>query len=325
MTRKGQQLTTPSTCPKCGDERASKARKDGTSRWVCRTCAHRRSVANFSSIKKDPARYAAWLARKKQVRHAKGVLPRAEIMADALRKRVFADILKAYTQAAGLHPNGTPRGGRFPVPAEAQNDQAAMYRYRYWHYPEFRKEQRERAARYKDANPHVAARYGDLRRVRAALQSDGTITRPALSRLFRQAKDCPYCGVILKDAAPVLDHAEPISKGGLHGIANVIVCCKPCNRRKKAMRFTAWLGRIGRERSSVTMSRLPLGRGVMARDVGIVATDAEIGAAISASPAGPRLTGQAAWEANQERMRKPEWREQCRVWREQAAARHKAA
>jgi hypothetical protein len=71
--------------------------------------------------------------------------------------------------------------------------------------------------------------------------SDGSLDKFTLTGLFAGAKACPYCGVQLKSQTKTLDHMTPISKGGLHGKSNVLICCRECNSRKHNMDFSEWL------------------------------------------------------------------------------------
>lgn len=41
-----------------------------------------------------------------------------------------------------------------------------------------------------------------------------------------------------------LDHLIPVSKGGLHAIHNVVVCCRSCNYAKGDKDFAVWLDEL---------------------------------------------------------------------------------
>ena len=84
----------------------------------------------------------------------------------------------------------------------------------------------------------------ERRRSRLARQTDGTITEKRLRALFSCAEQCPYCQKALGATDKSLDHIVPISKGGLHSIGNVLVCCKDCNTRKGAMNFDDWICQV---------------------------------------------------------------------------------
>jgi 5-methylcytosine-specific restriction endonuclease McrA len=92
---------------------------------------------------------------------------------------------------------------------------------------------------YKFANPEKVLKHKDSysknRKLRIAKQSDGTLTRDFMNKLFAEAKSCPDCNrifsIIVKKS---LDHIKPISKGGLHSANNVRICCSACNTKKGA-------------------------------------------------------------------------------------------
>src|SRR5581483_5501929 len=46
---------------------------------------------------------------------------------------------------------------------------------------------------------------------------------------------CPYCGDALTVQTFGLDHDRPVSRGGEWSVANLVVCCAPCNRAKGNM------------------------------------------------------------------------------------------
>ena len=45
--------------------------------------------------------------------------------------------------------------------------------------------------------------------------------------------DCYYCGKSFSREDLTMDHKMPLSRGGTNSKGNVVVCCKPCNSRKK--------------------------------------------------------------------------------------------
>ena len=90
---------------------------------------------------------------------------------------------------------------------------------------------------WKAANPERRLKddetYRQRRRQREADQSDGTLTVPAMRKLFGMAKACPMCGDRFSNDKPKsLDHVVPLAKGGPHSLSNVSVVCRPCNIAK---------------------------------------------------------------------------------------------
>lgn len=82
----------------------------------------------------------------------------------------------------------------------------------------------------------VASR--QARRGREKSQSDGTLTTDAVARLFDAVDDCAHCGASLTrrngrrrylPTDATLDHVIPLSRGGIHGVSNVVIACAACN------------------------------------------------------------------------------------------------
>ena len=75
--------------------------------------------------------------------------------------------------------------------------------------------------------------YAGKRLQHAISQSDGTLSVEFLGRMFAAAegKPCPYCGEYMNRRTKTMDHMVPLSKGGVHGTVNVIICCNRCNPR----------------------------------------------------------------------------------------------
>lgn len=48
-------------------------------------------------------------------------------------------------------------------------------------------------------------------------------------------RPCPYCGCLVVPGQEGVDHRHPISRSGAHRLANLVVCCRPCNERKGAL------------------------------------------------------------------------------------------
>jgi hypothetical protein len=77
-------------------------------------------------------------------------------------------------------------------------------------------------------------------------QSDGTLTDEVVGQLFADAEGtpCPYCGVVMDRRTKTMDHIVPITKGGLHSIVNVLICCGRCNSAKGNRDFLDWIARL---------------------------------------------------------------------------------
>jgi len=98
---------------------------------------------------------------------------------------------------------------------------AVEYKARYRHDAVFREREIARRWARKAATVHT-------------LKADGTLTPAVVARLFATAKTCPYCRRALHARQKTLDHVVPVSRGGIHSITNVLVCCRSCNMRKHA-------------------------------------------------------------------------------------------
>ncbi len=78
------------------------------------------------------------------------------------------------------------------------------------------------------------------RRGRERSQSDGTLTTDIVQRLFDGATRCAHCKVELtrrngaryQKSDATMDHVIPLSRGGIHGISNVVIACAACNFRR---------------------------------------------------------------------------------------------
>jgi DNA repair exonuclease SbcCD ATPase subunit len=103
---------------------------------------------------------------------------------------------------------------------------------------------------YRHANRNTRLIEDKRRRDKLAIQNDQTITPDFITELFSKAKSCPYCGKKMFDVsknqkdAKSLDHLIPISKGGLHSVHNVAICCHSCNSKKRDLSFPEWLDRL---------------------------------------------------------------------------------
>lgn len=56
---------------------------------------------------------------------------------------------------------------------------------------------------------------------------------------------CAYCGV--SDAPLQRDHKIPVSRGGSHGVGNIVPACAPCNYGKRTSLAIEWKLRLRRE------------------------------------------------------------------------------
>jgi hypothetical protein len=95
--------------------------------------------------------------------------------------------------------------------------------------------------------------YAGKRLQQALNQSDGTLSVEVIGRLFAEAegKPCPYCGEYMNRATKSLDHMVPLGKGGVHGVVNLIICCKRCNSAKRDLDFSDWICKLKEPHASL--------------------------------------------------------------------------
>lgn len=74
--------------------------------------------------------------------------------------------------------------------------------------------------------------YKNNKHKRRAISKNGDVTTKQLLELKHNSKLCYWCGCSLKNTKIHIDHYEPLSKGGLHTISNLVISCSKCNLSK---------------------------------------------------------------------------------------------
>lgn len=87
-----------------------------------------------------------------------------------------------------------------------------------------------------------------------AARSDGTVTAQAVNRLVDRVTSCPYCGAALTDRNRCIDHMDPLARGGMHSISNLVPCCRDCNTMKASNLFDVWINELDECCLSETMA-----------------------------------------------------------------------
>ena len=67
---------------------------------------------------------------------------------------------------------------------------------------------------------------------RRSIIKKGNINTEDLKKLYRDTKNCYWCGDKLKNGNIHLDHYIPLSKNGTHTIDNIVLSCPDCNMSK---------------------------------------------------------------------------------------------
>ena len=62
---------------------------------------------------------------------------------------------------------------------------------------------------------------------------DGTVTHAYVQSLYNKRK-CYYCREYTLIGQRSIDHKQPIARGGLHSVDNLVMACRTCNGRKHA-------------------------------------------------------------------------------------------
>lgn len=85
---------------------------------------------------------------------------------------------------------------------------------------------------WQSANPErVQATKQNYKHRRRAQEASGVKSGELLRWKRAQEKRCHWC----RSECPVgyvVDHVEPLAKGGLHELSNLVIACRPCNARK---------------------------------------------------------------------------------------------
>lgn len=200
---------------------------DGFCSW-CKEC-HTALPSRSTGFRQEERRRAA---------EAKGRMyaTAAEVLARGEERRAKREAEEEFRRAPRSHIIED-----HPDREKARQYRNALYRARYERQGDT---ERARVRRYKHSNPHRVARWGQRRWKRIAQQHDGSLTSRQVERLYSEATACPYCGTKMDEGSKHLDHMDPVSLGGVHGLSNAVVCCGSCNLAKSARPFRDWLAML---------------------------------------------------------------------------------
>lgn len=117
----------------------------------------------------------------------------------------------------------------------------------YWSYLRDAEKIKQRAAAWSSANPGrrrlIAARNKAHRRG-VEVAGYRITDRDWLRLVWRYEGCCAHCGA--KTPNPTMDHVIPLSRGGTHGIGNIVPACSSCNLSKNASFVMEWRMRRAR-------------------------------------------------------------------------------
>lgn len=85
---------------------------------------------------------------------------------------------------------------------------------------------------------------------RKKAMASGLNAKQTLS-LYAERSTCLYCGCALSEREKVLEHMDPLARGGAHEAHNLTVACRKCNTRKSGKPFAAWLKMVVAERQTL--------------------------------------------------------------------------
>lgn len=87
----------------------------------------------------------------------------------------------------------------------------------------------------------------NMKHRRRTAEKTGDVTTEQLKELYENTKFCYWCNNKLTKNDTHLDHYQPISKGGLHTISNLVLSCSYCNKTKSSkdpLEFAQEKGRL---------------------------------------------------------------------------------
>ncbi len=195
-------------CARCGEERHYTG-----SRWRCSRC------------------YNEWQTNRRQnfTPEQRDALREVEIAQAAARRAAWTPekraAVNAYTQAwRDADPQRHRAGARDWYERNLEYARAAK-RAEYYREPEkFYAQNLIRKARINDA---------------VCAHGPKCVTAEVIKALYDQ--DCLYCG----QPAEAADHFNPLARGGLHCVENLVPSCQSCNSRKSAREPIEFLLSVG--------------------------------------------------------------------------------
>lgn len=221
-------------CNSCGNEKPFDAfyndasKKDGHSSF-CRDCRKKSSRAYYAD-NKDTVK-----VQQKQYRASH----KAQICA---QKRRWRDANLDYARSKSREWNRNHKERRYQTFVQWREKNRKHLRDYARSWRDLNREayiSYQRA--YRKQNPHIILNAVNKRRAKIGKFAD--LTKHEWFNLMVQYEwRCFYCSRVLTDKTRTVDHIIPISRGGRHHMANLIPCCRDCNRKKNARIYPVWCG-----------------------------------------------------------------------------------
>jgi 5-methylcytosine-specific restriction endonuclease McrA len=182
----------------------------------------------YRSNRKHLDRETSNRAQRKRREAEKQKIREAEIQWAKANPEKVKELEKARLEAVVEKRRAQTRRWRQQNPEKAREIQR---KYRESH-PEI---YREASKKYVQANPEVKRAAEAKRKAKKRNNSRFRISTKELKDLY--AGPCSYCGAL---GEMTLDHVVPISRGGVHGIGNLVAACGPCNFSKGQKLLIEW-------------------------------------------------------------------------------------
>lgn len=244
----------PRACGKCGS--ALRFAGDGKcvecNRLACRA---RLATPEREERKAERAARALELAKRsaaaKAIREARqGAIARGELTYqgrpcpnghDGIRYAKHGSCV----QCAAQHAT-SPEKRRYDAAYAKANRGRILMRTRAY-YEANRERSLRKAAEWIARNPERAKAIKQNYKHRRRAQEDAGISSAELAAWKRaQKKVCYWCGSACSKGF-VVDHYQPLARGGKHELENLVIACRPCNARKSArdpLEFAKLAGRL---------------------------------------------------------------------------------
>jgi 5-methylcytosine-specific restriction endonuclease McrA len=104
-----------------------------------------------------------------------------------------------------------------------------------------RPKKRVSSAKWDALNPESQLQRVDRRQAREAAAAGNGYTRDQLTWLKANVYTGGHCGYCQTYGCRLtVDHVVPLTRGGTHDPANLLLCCKPCNSSKSFKLLSEW-------------------------------------------------------------------------------------